>query len=347
MYSKITYRFENIRLCHDRVYVGMHDLAEVIPNFYFLPGEGFTFDNGITVGLKISKFPGVNIPNKGDEDDHAYLSILYCDYLQCRNDHDATTLAYFLTERLSEHKRRSIVGENLAPIILNPKLIQTMERIDTFFNSEKEYKKYGIKHTRGVLLYGPPGTGKTSFICEVVKKYPDAVVFDSLSSGSFIYDEPCITQKKFIGKQTTRFIVYLDEMEGVLKGDDDARRAKVLKQIETLPNNTLLIATTNRPESIDIAFFNRPGRFEEAIYLGYPDWPEIETFMWSRGCSDLALPELHGLNFAHLNELIYRVKINHEDPKMAYWDIKRLDAVKKLDTEQDPGRKIKIGFGEL
>lgn len=348
MYSKITYRFESIRLAHDRIYVSMTDIAAAISDFYFLPGETFTFDNGITVSLQVSKFPGVSIPNKGDEDEdhHAYLSILYSDYLQCKNEHEALGLAHFLTEKISDYKRRSIVGANLAPIILNSGLVQTMERIDNFFKSETEYKKYGIKHTRGVLLYGPPGTGKTSFIGEVVKKYPDAIVFDSLSGGSY-YDEPCISRTRFMGKQGARFIVYLDEMEGILKQDDDARRARVLKQIENLPNNTLLIATTNRPESIDIAFFNRPGRFEEAIYVGYPDWPEIERFMQSRGCPDLALKEqTHGLNFAHLNELIYRVKINREDVLAAYGEIKRLDSLKKLDTEKDPQKKSKLGFGD-
>lgn len=348
-YSKIIYRFESIRLAHDRIYVNMSELAEAIHDFYFLPGEVFTFDNSITASLKISKFPGVNIPNKEDEDedDCAYLSILYSDYLQCKNNHEASLLAHFLTEKLSDYKRQSIVGMNVASIILNPKLIQTMERIDTFFKSAEEYKKYGIKHTRGVLLYGPPGTGKTSFVCEVVKKYPDAIVFDSLSGG-LIYDEPYINKIKFTGRQGIRFIVYLNEMEGILQEDNDARRARVLKQIETLPNNTLLIATTNRPESIDVAFFNRPGRFEEAIYLGYPDWPEIEKFMQSRGCPDLALKEFtSGLNFAHLNELIYRVKINKEDPKVAYTEIKKLDSVKQLNTEKDPEKKSRVGFNDL
>lgn len=345
MYSRITYRFENIRLSHDRIYASMQDLAEAISDFYFLPGELFTFDNGITASLNISKFPGVAIPNKENGDDAAYLSILYSDYLQCQNIQDASALAHFLTEKISDYKRQSIVGDNAKLIILNPKLMQTMERIDTFFKSEEDYKKYGIKHTRGVLLYGPPGTGKTSFICEVVKRYPEAIIFDSLSGGIF-HDEFCVPKEKFAGKKGARFIVYLDEIESILREEDNVRRARVLKEIENLPNNTLLIATTNRPESIDIAFFNRPGRFEEAIYVGYPEWPEIEKFMWSRQCLDLALQEItQGLNFAHLNELIYRVKINHEDPAIAYSEIKRLDSIKKLDTEKDPAKRKQVGFG--
>jgi hypothetical protein len=69
--------------------------------------------------------------------------------------------------------------------------------------------------------------------------------------------------------------------------------------------------------------------------------------MISRRCADLALKEFaNELSFAHLNELIYRVKINKEDPQNAYQEIKKLNAIKMLDIEKNPERKTRVGFGD-
>jgi len=157
-------------------------------------------------------------------------------------------------------------------------------------------------------------THNSSFIHYVVSNYPEANLFetfydfnDSRDDSAYRKDQPNI--------------IYIDEVEA--EAGTSVERKRLLSNLENVPDNTLVLATTNLPEKLGPEFYNRPGRFEEAVYIGYPNKQEIAEFLKSRDCDDL-LKYTDDLNFAHLNELIYRVKINNEDPERASREIKKI-----------------------
>jgi len=233
------------------------------------------------------------------------------------------------------NSKRKLLNNNNGEYIFSKEMKAILDRLNKFWTARSFYKKYNLPYRRGILLYGLPGTGKTTFAAHVCKTLKDISVFRGIYSSL-----DCTPGKK---------LVVLDEIESDIERPSD--RAYFLSEIEGVPENTVIIATTNCPDKIDPAFFNRPGRFDDVLCVGLPSEKCRLSFLKKRKLSEL-LPHTAKLSYANMNELIYRVKLNKEDPKQAYEELlKNIKAEKKglaeaMESERSyHDDESKLGFG--
>jgi transitional endoplasmic reticulum ATPase len=144
------------------------------------------------------------------------------------------------------------------------------------------FRSLGVVPPRGVLLHGPPGTGKT-LLCRCLA--------DELGVNNLMVAAPELTgsaqgeTEANLRELTARAVasapclVVIDEFDTIgvrrdqMASQHDIRvAAQLLALMDGLGDvdGVVFLATTNRPDAIDVAF-RRPGRFEEEIYIGPPD----------------------------------------------------------------------------
>lgn len=165
-----------------------------------------------------------------------------------------------------------------------------LQEIIEFLKDPKKFQRLGGKIPKGVLLVGHPGTGKTLLAKAVAGEA--GVPFFSLSGSDFV--------EMFVGVGASRVrdlfeqarkastvsgkgaIVFIDEIDavgrlrfsGVGGGNDEREQTLNALLVEmdgfTPQNGVIIIAATNRPDTLDPALL-RPGRFDRQIVVTLPD----------------------------------------------------------------------------
>ena len=165
---------------------------------------------------------------------------------------------------------------------LKDAITKIREMVELPLRHPELFERLGIEPPKGVLLYGPPGTGKT-LLAKAVANESDA---------SFFYIGGPEVVSKYVGESEQRLrkifeeaeqsapsIIFIDEIDAIAP-----KRAEVTGEVERRMVSQLLtlmdglkgrgqvivVAATNRPESIDPAL-RRPGRFDREIEIGVPD----------------------------------------------------------------------------
>jgi transitional endoplasmic reticulum ATPase len=156
------------------------------------------------------------------------------------------------------------------------------ELIEVPLLHKNELSKIGARSIKGVLFTGPPGTGKT-MLARIIANSTDAQFYEI--SGPQIFSKwygqsEEILRKLFeVASNQEKAIIFFDEIDSVAgqRGDESHEASKrVVAQLLTLmdgftPNdNVIVIATTNRPQDIDIAL-RRPGRFDWEVHFSLPN----------------------------------------------------------------------------
>ena len=179
---------------------------------------------------------------------------------------------------------KSSDGIKFADVAGEDEAKESLSEIVDYLHDPSRYEEIGASMPKGILLVGPPGTGKTMLAKAVAGE--SNVPFFSMSGSEFV--------EMFVGmgaskvrdlfkqaKEKAPCIVFIDEIDAIGKKRDGAiggndEREQTLNQLLTEMdgfegnNGVVILAATNRPESIDPAL-TRPGRFDRRVPVELPD----------------------------------------------------------------------------
>ncbi|KAM9915752.1 hypothetical protein OXX59_010408, partial [Metschnikowia pulcherrima] len=144
-------------------------------------------------------------------------------------------------------------------------MAQIRELVELPLRHPQLFKSIGIKPPKGILMYGPPGTGKTIMARAVANE-----TGESESNLRKAFEE---------AEKNSPSIIFIDEIDSIAPKRDKTNgevERRVVSQLLTLMDgmkarsNVVVIAATNRPNSIDPAL-RRFGRFDREVDIGVPD----------------------------------------------------------------------------
>jgi cell division protease FtsH len=184
--------------------------------------------------------------------------------------------------RLYDKDERRITFADVAG---NDEAVAELREVVEFLRTPEKYQAIGGRIPKGVLLVGPPGTGKTLLAKAVAGEA--GVPFFSLSGSDFV--------EMFVGVGAARVrslfaqaeakapcLIFIDELDAMGKArgtggpgahdERDQTLNQLLVQMDGFDANRgiILIAATNRPETLDAALV-RPGRFDRQVVVDRPD----------------------------------------------------------------------------
>ncbi len=144
-----------------------------------------------------------------------------------------------------------------------------------------------MKQSSGLLLYGPSGCGKTliaSALANESKLNFISVKGPELLSKYIGSSEQNVRELFTKAEKAKPCIIFFDEFESLApkRGHDstgvtDRVVNQLLTQLDGVEQleGVYLLASTSRPDLIDQALL-RPGRIDEAVYVGFPDIKDLE-----------------------------------------------------------------------
>ena len=164
--------------------------------------------------------------------------------------------------------------------------VDELKETVAFLKTPEKFQALGGRIPRGVLLVGPPGTGKTILAKAVAGEA--GVPFFSLSGSDFVelYVGVGAARVRDLFEQAQRrgrAIIFIDELDAIGKmrsghvgGGSSEEREQTLNALLVemdgfnTSSTTIVIAATNRPETLDPALL-RPGRFDRQVLVDRPD----------------------------------------------------------------------------
>lgn len=166
--------------------------------------------------------------------------------------------------------------------------IEDLDDIVRYLKDPKQYDKLGAQAPKGALLSGPPGTGKTLLARAVASEA--GVPFIACTGSDFVQEFVGVGAKRvrelFVkAREHDKAIIFIDEVDAIARkrggGDGTGTPGGSMEHDNTLiallseidgfhRNNIVILAATNRPETLDPALL-RPGRLDRKIVVGLPD----------------------------------------------------------------------------
>nr|TKW00232.1 hypothetical protein SEVIR_8G095200v2 [Setaria viridis] len=154
---------------------------------------------------------------------------------------------------------------------------KTIKEIISFSLSDQ----IGLPRYKGILLYGPPGTGKTSLVSSCT--YDAGFNLFTINGPEIIShyygeSEQSLYDVFSSAKKAAPAVIFVDELDAIAPSRTEGGEELSIRMVATLlklmdeigPNDrVILIAATNRPDSIDPAL-RRSGRLDKEIEIGVP-----------------------------------------------------------------------------
>ncbi|MEZ5832462.1 MAG: AAA family ATPase [Dongiaceae bacterium] len=188
-----------------------------------------------------------------------------------------------------------------------------------FMKARSGLRAMGFQTKRGILLYGPPGTGKTHTIRYLAGNLPGTTTFLITAEQVGL-----LSHYMSLARLLQPAMVVIEDVDLIARSRDDRRSAcdesllnALLNEMDGLKENSdvLFILTTNRPQDLEAALANRPGRIDQAIEVPVPDAPSrgklVRLYAYGMTLSDAlvadAVTRTDGVSAAFIKELMRRV----------------------------------------
>lgn len=174
---------------------------------------------------------------------------------------------------------------------------------------------------RGVLLYGPPGTGKTHIIRHLITRTPGttAVLLSGRTLG-------LLSVAARLARAAQPAIVVLEDCDLIAEergGETNAALFETLEALDGLDGDAdvTFILTTNRPDLLERALAERPGRVDLAVQIDKPDLEGrrrllelyaaelLATGRLSAAAIEVAAEQTEGVTASFAKELVRRVVV--------------------------------------
>ena len=161
-------------------------------------------------------------------------------------------------------------------VILPERTLDLIERNILGFCARRDaLAALGLPLKKGVLFYGPPGTGKTLTIRYIASALKEATTF-------LVTAEEVAHLRDYtsLARMIQPAIIVIEDVDLIAESKssvyDPASHGllnRLLNEMDGLREDAqiLFILTTNRPETLEPALAERPGRIDQAIEIPLPD----------------------------------------------------------------------------
>lgn len=210
-------------------------------------------------------------------------------------------------------------NEKLKEMVLIPDLEKTLKRVLDEQKKLEVLRQNNLFPRKKLLFIGPPGCGKTMSARVLASELSIPLFIIRLDGLISRYMGESISKLRMIFDSMKQFrAVYLfDEFDSIgttrAHGNDVGEIKRVLNtfllQIEKDDSNSLIIAATNYPESLDKALFRR---FDDIVQFPSPDKEKIYQ-LYNRELSEFKLSKKFDLK-----------KIAQESEGLSYAEIHRI-----------------------
>lgn len=156
------------------------------------------------------------------------------------------------------------------------------------------YTSSKVQPPRGVLIHGPPGCGKTmianAFAAELGVNFI-SISAPSIVSGMSGESEKALRDHFEEAKKAAPCLIFIDEIDAITPKRESAQREmekRIVAQLLTCMDDlalektdgkpVIVLAATNRPDSLDVAL-RRGGRFDKEINMSVPNEPVREQIL--------------------------------------------------------------------
>jgi hypothetical protein len=172
---------------------------------------------------------------------------------------------------------------------------------------------------RGLLLYGPPGVGKTHTVRYLTSLLIDATIVQLSGNTLHMIEAACSVARTLQPAMIVIEDVDLIAEERGMFGGEHPLLFQLLNEMDGLAEDAdvVFLLTTNRPEVLEPALAQRPGRVDQAVELQLPDRDaRRRLFALYRGDLDVdesrlgsVLERTDGVTASFLKELLRRAAV--------------------------------------